>query len=90
MTTKSSPIEKITAQARRIAAMLKAVERGEIPVEDVGGKIAASRARGWIKFAVVMDDKVISIEQTWKQIEATSEEALIEWLVSLMREETGH
>lgn len=59
MTTKSSPPEQLRAQAHRIASTLKAAARGEkLAVNDPLGKIEASKAKGQIDFAIVMDDKI--------------------------------
>lgn len=86
MTTKNSPLRVLKAQADSIAKTVKAVERGENPIEDRGGKIAASRARGNFKFGVVMDDKVVTIDMTWATVAATSEVGLAEYILKQMRE----
>lgn len=65
MTTSQSPLRLLKAQADKVARMLKATERGEKVVEDVGGKIAASLAAGTVRFAVAMDDKLLTIDMTW-------------------------
>jgi len=84
MTTPQSPLRVLKAQADMIAKTIKAIERGE-PVNDPGGKIAASRATGVFKPGIVMDDKVITIEITWAQISETSEVALAEYILKLMK-----
>jgi hypothetical protein len=92
MTTSHSPLKVLKAQADKIAKVIKAVERGENPIEDVGGKIAASREKGSFKTGIVMDDKVITIEMTWAKIRETSEVALAEMVLRDMRgrRDTAH
>jgi hypothetical protein len=72
-------------QADKIAQTLKAVEHGENPVSDSGGKIAASMVRGSFKTGIVMDDKLITLEMPWKMIRDTSEVALAEYILKQMR-----
>lgn len=87
MTTKNSPVSALKAQASAIAAMLKAAERGDkLPVR-YAESIAAARARGSFKVAIAMDDKIITVELPWATIQETSEAALVEYIVGLMREE---
>lgn len=88
MTTARSPLRALKAQADKMAAALKATERGEATFgDDVGGKIAASRARGSITFGVVMDDKVLKIEMSWATIRETSEAGISEYILKQMRED---
>lgn len=72
--------------------MLKAIDRGERVADDPGGRISASRAKGVVKFAVLMDDKSLVIEMSWATISATSEAGLSEWILKEMRDsrETSH
>jgi len=84
MTTSQSPLRVLKAQADKIARTIKAIERGE-PVDDPGGKIAASRARGIFKPCIVMDDKLITIEISWTKVSETSEVALAEYVLKLMK-----
>lgn len=86
MTTKHSPLRVLKAQADKIAMVLKATERGENPVQDVGGKIAAARGKEAVKFGIVMDDKIITIEMPWATIRATSEVGMAEYILNQMRE----
>lgn len=87
MTTKDSPVAKLKTQADRMAAILKKAERGEpLGVSDPAGKIAASRARDAVKFAVAMDDKVITIEMPWAKIRETSASGISAWIVTHMQE----
>lgn len=85
MTTSHSPLRVLKAQADNIAKIIKAVERGENPVEDIGGKIATARGNESIKFAVVQDDKIIRIDLPWDAIRGTSEVALAEMILKHMR-----
>lgn len=92
MTTSHSPLSAIKRQADTIARVIKAVERGENPVEDVGGKIAAARNKESFKVGVVMDDKVITLDMKWTAIKEWSEVALAAYILKLMRgnRETAH
>lgn len=85
MTTSHSPLRALKAQADGIAKVIKAVERGENPVEDRGGKIAAARGKDSVKFAIVQDDKVITIDLPWATIRNASEVALAEMILKYMR-----
>ena len=86
MTTAQSPLRILKAQADNIAKIVKAVERGENPMEDRGGKIAAARNRDSVKFGVVMDDKVLTIDMMWATIRDTSEVGIAEYILKQMRE----
>ena len=86
MTTSHSPLRVLKAQADHIAKTVKAVERGENPIEDRGGKIAVALTKDSVKFGVVMDDKVITIEMTWATIRETSEAGISEFILKQMRE----
>lgn len=90
MTTSQSPIHVLRAQADNIARIVKAIERGEQPIEDRGGKIAASRATGRTKFAVAMDDKIITVEMSWVKISESSEAELSAMILREMRGEAAH
>lgn len=86
MTTSRSPRHVLKAQADKIAKTVKAISRGENPVEDRGGKLAAARNRDHVKFGVVMDDKVLMIELSWATIRETSEVGIAEYILKQMRE----
>jgi hypothetical protein len=86
MTTKHSPLWQLKAQADLMAAKLKAFERGELPTNDPGGKVAGAREKEAIKFMIAMDDKFISIEMGWALIRTTSEAGISEYIVKQMRE----
>ena len=86
MTTKNSPVSALKAQAGAIAAMLKAAERGDKIDARYAEKIAAARAKGAFKVGIAMDDKIITVEIPWATIRETSEPALVEYILNLMRE----
>lgn len=85
MTTSHSPLRVLKAQADSIAKLVKAVERGENPIEDRGGKIAAARGRESVKFGIAMDDKFLTINLSWSMIRETSEVGLSEYVLKQMR-----
>lgn len=86
MTTSRSSLRVLKAQADKIAKTVKAISRGESPVEDRGGKLAAARSRDSVKFGVVMDDKLLMIDMRWATIEETSEVGIAEYILKHMRE----
>lgn len=86
MTTKHSPISQLKAQADRIAATIKAAERGDKIDVQFAQKIAEARAKESLKVGVVMDDKVITIDTPWTTIRSTTEAGLAEWVLDQMRE----
>ena len=86
MTTKDSPLSALKAQADKIAAMLKAAERGETPNVPHAEKIMAARDKLAIKVGIVMDDKVLTPEIPWATIRELSEVDLSTWIVDQMRE----
>jgi hypothetical protein len=85
MTTSHSPLSKLKAQSDQIAKNLKAAERGEPQPGDGYGKIAAARKTPSVKFAIMMDDKLITIEMEWTTIAEYSEVALSEYILKQMR-----
>lgn len=85
MTTSRSPLSKLKAQADRTAQLLKAFDRGEQIPHQFGEKLRAARGKPSVKFAIAMDDKLISIEMTWATIRATSEVGLAEYMLKQMR-----
>jgi hypothetical protein len=86
MTTKNSPLARLKAQADQIAQTLKAAERGEKIDVRFAARIAAARGQSRIEFAVVMDDKILTIDMPWTLIRATSAAGIAEYIVSQMRE----
>lgn len=87
MTTKDSPRGKLKAQADNIAKTLKGFIRGKIPPGPFTDKLRESLDKPGIKFAVVMDDKVLKMEMPWSVIRETDERGISEWIVSQMSEE---
>lgn len=83
MSTAHSPLSKLKAEANRMAAILKATDRGE---NDHNPTIAAARKKDRIVFAVAMDDKILKITMPWTDIKASSEAALSEFILKHMRE----
>lgn len=86
MTTKNSPLRVLKAQADKIAAIIKAAERGEKIDVRFAEKIEAAREKDSFKVGIVMDDKVITIEMPWAIIRSTSEVGLAEYILNQMRE----
>lgn len=86
MTTKHSPLSVLKAQADRIAATLKAAERGEKIDARFAEKIAAARFKDSFKFGIIMDDKVITVEMPWVKIRTSDESGLSEYIVKQMQE----
>lgn len=86
MTTTQSPLRVLKAQADKIAATLKAAERGEKIDVRFAGKIEEARTKPTFKAAVIMDDKVITIEMPWSLIRETSEVGLADYILRQMRE----
>lgn len=88
MTASHSPLRVLKAQAdniANIAKIVKAVERGDNPIEDVGGRISAARCKDSVKFAIVQDDKIISITLPWAKIRDTSEAGIAEYILKYMK-----
>lgn len=81
MTTKHSPLRQLQAQADKIAATIKAAERGEIEMKP------GAADKESLKFGVVMDDKIITVEMPWDTIRATSEAGLSAYILKHMREQ---
>lgn len=86
MTTVKSPPHQLRAQAHKIAESLKALAAGNATVNDPLGKIEASKARGYIDFAIVMDDKVLKIEIPWTKISELTQPMLCDFIFDLMSE----
>lgn len=86
MTTAYSPLSQLKAQADKIAATLKAAERGEKIDVRFAEKLAAARATDSFIVGVAMDDKFLKIKIPWRTIRETSEVDLVEWLLEQMRE----
>lgn len=86
MTTKHSPLSALKAQADKIAATLKAAERGEKIDVRFAEKIEAARKTDKFTAGILMDDKLVKLEMPWTIIRETSEVALAEYILRQMRE----
>lgn len=86
MTTKHSPLRVLTLQAHKMAETLKAIERGEKVDMRYAAKLSAMTSKETLKFGILMDDKVITIEMTWALIRDTTEVGLSEYILRQMRE----
>jgi hypothetical protein len=85
MSTAQSPAWKLEAEADKMAKIIKAVERGEKVAADPAGKMAAALARGSVKFGIVMDDKIITINMPTATIRETDEAGIAAWIIEHMR-----
>ena len=74
------------APARKIAAKLKEFERGELPAGQFTKALAEARARDSFRAAIVMDDKIVTIEMPWSTVCSTDEAGLAEYILNQMRE----
>ena len=86
MSTKRSSLRKLQSQADAMAKRLKALSRGEIDTHDPAGKIQSALKTDFIRFAVVMDDKVLDITMTWASIREMSETMIASCVLDHMRE----
>ena len=85
MTTSRSPLSALKSQADKIAATLKAFERGEKIDVRFAEKIEAARGKESFKVGIIMDDKVITIDMPWATMRGTSEVGLAEYILKQMR-----
>lgn len=86
MTTRHSPLNLLKAQADKVAATLKAAERGEPIDARLAARLDEARGKENLTFGIVMDDKIITITLPWERIGATGEVGLSEYILKLMRE----
>lgn len=86
MTTAKSPPHELRAQAHKIAESLKLAAAGEKIANDPLGKIEASKARGYVDFAIVMDDKILKIEIPWATIRDLTQPLLCDYIFDQMSE----
>lgn len=77
MTTAQSPVAKLKAQADEIARRLK---------QGVRGELSSFPKKDRIKFGVVMDDKVLTVEMAWDAIVEADEGSLSEMILREMQE----
>lgn len=86
MTTSRSPLSQLKAQADKIAATLKAAERGGKIDVRFAEKVEAARTKESFKMGIVMDDKIITIEMPWATIRSTNEAGIADYILNQMRE----
>ncbi len=86
MTTKKSPKRVLKQQADKIAATLKAAERGDKIDAKFAAKIAEARTKPMFKTGIAMDDKIITIEMPWETIRNTTTAGLSQYIMDQMRE----
>jgi hypothetical protein len=89
MTTARSPLSQLKAQAGKIAAMLKAAERGERIDAQFAEKIFAARDKQNLIFVIAMDDKFLQIRIPWNLVRDASEGEIAEFILVRMRERNG-
>lgn len=85
MTTASSPLAALQAQADTCAKQLKRIARGEI----VDPKLAAAKRGGELVFGVAMDDKLLKITIPWSLLESSDEASLAAFIVKHMQEKAN-
>jgi hypothetical protein len=73
---------------RRIDSLIEvhALARGEFDGDDPAGKIAKSKETGVFKFGVAMDDKLLTIETKWADIETMTVEQMTDMIIDAMRQ----
>lgn len=86
MSTSNSPLSKLRKEAREIAVNLKKMASGEFDGDDPAGKIAKSKETGVFKFGVAMDDKLLTIETKWADIETMTVEQMTDMIIDAMRQ----
>lgn len=90
MSTKNSAVRVLRAQADKIAATIKAAERGDKIDVRFAEKIAAARNAASLSVGVVMDDKILKLDLPWTVIRETTEKALAEYVLKQMQEIGDH
>jgi hypothetical protein len=73
-------------EAHKIASKLKAAANGEKIASDPLGKIEASKARGYLDFAIAMDDKILKIQIPWTTINDLALPLLCDFIYDQMSE----
>ncbi len=86
MTTSASPLAKLKAQADQIATRLKGMVSAD--PATLPDKVRAALDKPAIKFGIVMDDKIITVEMPWATIRETDEAGISAWIVEHMRGKT--
>lgn len=85
MVSANSPVRVLRAQTDRMAAMLKAVERGDTVDGLFADKLVEARKRDSFTFAIAMDDRTIAVTLPWADIKVWSESKLSDFLLRQMR-----
>lgn len=85
MTTAKSPLRTLEAQAKKIASIMKAAERGEKIDVRFAHKLAEARDKPSVKIGIFMDDKIVTIELPWTTIREENEAGLSDFIVDQMR-----
>lgn len=90
MTTAKSPLHALERQAKKIASILKAAERGDKIDVVFARNLEAARLKPSFKMAIVMDDKLITLELPWVTIREETEAGLSDFIVDQMRKAPAH
>lgn len=77
MTTANSPRKVLKMQADKMAIILKS---GKYPIQE---------NKDTVRFAIAMDDKIVTIEMRLAQIGAMTEKALSEFILTQMQKRSG-
>lgn len=80
MTTARSPLHVLKKQADTVAKTLKQAERDKSQLTTPGRDLPI------VKIGIIMDDKLITLEISWKLIRETSEAGMAEYVLKAMRE----
>lgn len=85
MTTSRSSVAALKTQADRIAATMKAIDRGDKIDVRFAEKVEAARGKPSIKFGIVMDDKIVTIDIPWATLREADAVGLSEYILKQMR-----
>ena len=88
MSTKHSRPAKLRAEADLMASTIIKAVRGHAGADpSMAQAVEKARAAGpSFKFAVVMDDKALTIEMTWEALAETDAAGLSEYILKQMQE----
>lgn len=85
MTNQRTGLRELQRRSDKMAAKLKAWERGDI-ASDVTGKIAEWRKRDVVAFSVPVDEGAVTFEMPWAVIAEASEAELSFFILKGVRE----
>lgn len=85
MTNQRTGLRELQRRADKMAAKLKAWERGDV-ASDVSGQIAAWRARNVVAFSVPVDADAVTFEMPWAAIAEASEAELAFFILKGVRD----